>query len=167
MIETIEIHGRDYTVTTERDTDTGAPWVENDGHGPVSEWTTRNKRAGEMVLCRDRQSCRFYDYQEAVKIAKRDVWGLPEYAIKENNGVPFTPAQIAGLAALHDYEYLRKWCADEWCYIGVIATAPDGETASLWGIESNDDAYIDEVAKELAIQLNSEYQDRQTEEATQ
>lgn len=32
-------------VTIEQDCDHGAPWEECDGHGEVSDWTTRDKRA--------------------------------------------------------------------------------------------------------------------------
>lgn len=57
------------------DDDHGAPWDECDGHGPVSDWTSRDKLPGEIVLNDDRASKRFYDMQEACRIARRDQWG--------------------------------------------------------------------------------------------
>ena len=72
MTDTITIEGREYTWTVEYDCDIGAPWGKHDGHGPVTEWTTRPKGPGERVLAEDRGSYRYYDYAEACRIAKRD-----------------------------------------------------------------------------------------------
>lgn len=67
-------------VSIEHDDGMGAPWKEHDGHGEVSEWTRRDKRPGEWVLCTDRGSSRFYDAQESQRIAIRDRWGMgPEW----------------------------------------------------------------------------------------
>jgi hypothetical protein len=41
--DTIEINGLTFRVTVERDEDMGEPWKEHDGHGVVSNWTTRSK----------------------------------------------------------------------------------------------------------------------------
>ena len=35
-----------YTITIESDDMHGNPWEEHDGHGPVSEWTTRDRLPG-------------------------------------------------------------------------------------------------------------------------
>lgn len=59
----------------ENDAHHRAPWAEEDGHGPVSDWTSRAKAPGERVLNRDGTSYRYYDFAEAVAIAKRDGWG--------------------------------------------------------------------------------------------
>lgn len=72
---TVERDGYVVTATVVRDDDMGAPWENEDGHGPVSRWTSRPKRPGERVLNVDRGSYRYYDFAEAVKIAKRDGWG--------------------------------------------------------------------------------------------
>lgn len=66
-------------IEIERDDDMGEPWEEHDGHGPVSEWERREKRPYERILCSDRGAHRFYDMQEALKIAKRDGWDAPPY----------------------------------------------------------------------------------------
>lgn len=55
------------------------PWDDCDGHGPVSDWTRRDKLPGELVLCSSSNHARFYDYAEACKIALRDQWGVSPY----------------------------------------------------------------------------------------
>ena len=85
-----------------------------------------------------------------------------------------TPRQYAAGAAEADFQRLRAWCANDWCYVGVmlidVTTVEDFDprfdgdrladdvaygrreapvVASLWGIESDDWRYIDEVANEL------------------
>jgi len=73
--------------TIEHDDSHGAPWIEDDGHGPVSDWTMRVKLPGELVLSGDgRASCgtdhskRYYDFAEACRIARRDGWGPSPYS---------------------------------------------------------------------------------------
>ena len=61
--------GRTFKIIIERDEWYGAPWEECDGHGPVSEWTTRDKAPGERVLYADRRSKQFYDFATAVEWA--------------------------------------------------------------------------------------------------
>ncbi|MBJ9659035.1 hypothetical protein [Burkholderia gladioli] len=75
---TIDGHTYRFRVNVENDDDKGAPWDEEDGHGPVSDWTTRDKRPGEWVISSDHGSKRFYDVAEANRIAKREGWGLSE-----------------------------------------------------------------------------------------
>ncbi|HDR9217360.1 TPA: hypothetical protein QDB35_000029 [Burkholderia vietnamiensis] len=75
---TIDGHTYRFRVNVENDDDKGAPWDEEDGHGPVSDWTTRDQRRGEWVLSSDHGSKRFYDVAEANRIAKREGWGLSE-----------------------------------------------------------------------------------------
>lgn len=148
--------GRKFRVDHFYDNDHGAPWEENDGHGPVSEWTMRDNLPGELVLCTDRSLRRYYDYAAAVRIAKRDGWG------HANTPATATKNQKAAIAALANFEYLRAWCNDQWNYIGIEATQIettgdgeeiDGESSALWGIESNSGAYLEEVARELADEI--------------
>lgn len=186
-----EHNGVAYVATIERDDCHGAPWEEEDGHGDVSEWTTRDKLPGEMVLNEDGRSKRFYDFAGACKIARRDGWGFLPGALKyekradcwharcegfngkehistdvnraisavyKEHRESMTPRAYAAGAAMADYDRLRRWCADQWCYIGVVVRrAGDckccGETESLWGIESDAGEYVREVATELAEQL--------------
>lgn len=144
-------------VKTEYDQDIGPPWEEHDGHGPVSEWTSRDKRPGERLLCSDRSSKRFYNFAEATRIAKRDGWGLhPDAIAKLAAGMGRQPTrkEIAAAAVKNDFEHLRAWANDEWHWIGVIVTLADADGAevgedSLWGIEDNSD-YWRECAADMA-----------------
>lgn len=176
-------NGRTYRVNIEPDEGHGAPWDECDGHGPVSEWTTRDKRPGEWLLRSDRGHKRYYDAQEAMRIALRDGWGLSDAAKAElvqrlarprvlrravetvtipgrDPAKPLTKREIAAEAVRRDFEYLRRWCNDQWSYVGVIVTDVTGAddpddvetdyTNALWGVESDCEEYIAEVAHELA-----------------
>lgn len=85
---TAEHDGFTFTAHIEDDMDHYAPWENEDGHGPVSEWTTRDKRVGELVLMQDGRYYRYYDYAQACKIAERDGWGyLPgQLVVLKNSG---------------------------------------------------------------------------------
>lgn len=146
--DTFAFEGFTFKARIQHDQDHGAPWREEDGHGPISDWTTRDKAPGELIVSEDRGARRFYDFAAAVRIARADGW----------NSAPFTGTrgQRAARAARADFERMRDWCADRWHYIGVIVQAIDedgaeiGQPASLWGIESDAGEYLAEVAHELA-----------------
>ena len=130
------------------DDDSDAPWDREDGHGPVSDWERRDKKPGEMILCEDRGSRRFYDFAEAVKIARRDGWNTAPHEWP-------TSGARAHAAAMNNFEYLRRWCNDQWHYCGIVVTLldvdgePDSIDASLWGIESECDDHHADVIKDL------------------
>lgn len=154
---TCTVDGFDLTATIHHDEDSEAPWDREDGHGPVTDWMSKDaKQAGYRVLNVDRGSARFYDFAEAVKIAKRDGWGAPAGHFHVD-ATP-TSGQIAAAAAEHDFKVLKAWCNDEWAYCGIVVTVSknDVELAneSLWGVEYNypnsDNSYLTEVANELA-----------------
>lgn len=133
--ETIEQHGQTYRVQWFYDQDMGPPWETDDGHGIVSDWTTRNKRPGELVLNEDRGSRRFYDFAASVKKARAEGWNTAPYIFK-------IAGEQAAAAAMADYEHLRRWCNDQWHWCGIEVTLlDDGEetdnSATLWGIEDD------------------------------
>ena len=136
--KTITQHGLTYLVEWVYDHDAGPPW-EDDGHGPVSEWTSQAKRPGEMILSTDRGARRYYDFQAAVVAARAEGWNTPPYEFA-------SPGERAHAAAMADYEYLRRWCDDQWHYCGIIVTLLDdnghdsGISASLWQVE--DEGYL-------------------------
>lgn len=140
--------GRRFKVEFLDDEDSEPPWDRSEGHGPVSEWTTRDKAPGERLLSADHGSKRYYDYAEAVRIAKRDGWDAEPYKTG-------TKGEQAVRAVEADFEFLRGWCRDEWSYIGVSVTMlgaedePTEYSGSLWGVESCGDYKMD-VARELA-----------------
>lgn len=155
IIETFEIGNCIADIVI--DQDHGSPWDEEDGHGPVSDWTTRNKRPGELVLCEDGSSRRYYDLAAAMKLARRDGWGCVSASV-DTTGM--TPKQLASIAAREDYEHLRAWCNGDWHYVGVVVRPKGtcklcGPSESLWGIESGDSEYIKQVAKDLCEVLTT------------
>lgn len=73
---------------------------DDDGHGPVSDWRRKGysdriaKAPGELLLTDNNPSglrgttcARFYDYQEACKIARRDGWGVSPYSVSKSRHV--------------------------------------------------------------------------------
>ena len=164
--DTIKHGGATFRVTLEHDHDHGAPWEEEDGHGPVSEWkrwcegqgVKPPKRAGERILVWDRGSYRTYDMQAAIALAKAEGWDAKPYG--------GTAGERAARAVEADFQRMRAWCNDEWSYVGVIVELLDDngdalcETASLWGIESDCAEYINEVAHELASEVLANLESR-------
>ena len=150
-----------------RDDCSDAPWEREDGHGEVTDWTSRAKAPGELVLNEDYGSYRYYDFTGACELALRDGWGSEPFDIPGE-----TRKQRAARAARADYERLRRWCNDDWYYIGVCLfelprdgverdpehiadAAPFGilKHAALWGIESDSPDYHETVARELMSEL--------------
>jgi hypothetical protein len=155
-IETFRIIGGDgfaYLCEVYPDEDMGAPWDEHDGHGIVSDWTSRTKMPGELILNQDRGSFRYYDFAASCQKAREEGWNAAPYDVPGE-----TPRQRAAKAAMADYKHLRAWCRDEWQWVGVTVRRDGGcphcsPKASLWGIESNAEDYLQEVALELALDL--------------
>lgn len=121
-----------------------APWDNEDGHGPVSEWRSKDSKApGEMVLAEDRGHCLFYDFAAAVRLARKDRWDSPPYKTG-------TPGERAHRAAMADFERMRRFAAGDWQYIGVtVEVSRAGDVAaddSLWGIESDGDYWREHAA---------------------
>lgn len=149
---TCEVEGFTLIARLSRDHDHGPPWKEEDGHGPVSDWRPKkDKRAGEVVLSTDRYAARFYNWAEAIKIAKRDGWDAPPYGTG-------TKGEQAERAVKQDFELLKRWCDDEWWY-GIIDIEVskgdvdlDDHAVSLCGIGVNageNNHYLQEVANEM------------------
>lgn len=152
----IEVQGMNFKVSITHDDFVGPPWKEYDGHGPVSDWERREKGPHERVLCENSGCKLFYDFQSAVKQARREGWNTAPYVWK-------TKGEQAHHAALADFEYLRRWCSGQWEYVSLGVSLLDdddqdmGETEYLGGVEydPNDTAYVAEMAEELAQQIIS------------
>lgn len=150
--------GMQFIVSFEHDGNHGAPWEEQDGHGPVSEYTRRDKKPGEWVLSSDRSSKRFYDASEATRIAKRDGWGLGDEEkakLATKLGRTATKGEVTAESVRRDFEYLRGWANDKWHYVGVCVRhvsqdADERYSYATWGIESDCDENLTEVAHKLA-----------------
>lgn len=146
--KSIEFDGFIFEMKVERDDDMGPPWKEHDGHGPVSNWRPKeSKRPGERIISRDGNSCRFYDWEKAIEIAKKDGWDAPPYGGKAG--------AKAARAVEADFRNLKAWCDDEWHWVGVVISVERAglelceNAASLWGIDSESDDYHLEAANEL------------------
>ena len=118
-----------FAVELMRDEDMREPWRECDGHGEVTDWTSRAKRPGELILNQDGDSCRYYDFSVACAIALRDGWD----ATPLNDGTETKRQQ----AARADYEYLKAWCEDDRFYVVVRVVLLDDE-----GEETDIDQYL-------------------------
>jgi hypothetical protein len=114
-----EAGGKRFAARVERDERADPPWDYEDGHGPVSDWTTRDKRAGELVLCEDRGSRRFYDFAAACRIARRDGWGFLPWKLEirrdapsQGDGAACGGWAIAGPFKAHDPENFNRAIAE-------------------------------------------------------
>jgi len=162
--------GLTYTATAEHDDHHGAPWKEEDGHGPVREVAPRqyggaagSKRAGEMWLVRPDHRCRgyLYDYAEACRMARAEQWGT-----RGGRQPGETARAYAARAAMADFRALRAWIMSEWEYVTLVVTVRDTETgvelgsAALGGMDighpEGDDSYIAVMLEELAEQAAAE-----------
>lgn len=162
--ETIKHQGHTFRVEHFADEDADAPWERQDGHGVISEWTRRDKQPGEVSIIEDRGSHRYYDVQATMRIARRDGWGLgadETAALARKLQRTPTKGEIAAESVRMDMERMRGWCRDDWYYVGVVVTllSPDGDpleshSESLWGIESDCADYLQEVAQDLAEQID-------------
>lgn len=159
----IEKNGKTYRVEFHTDDGMGAPWKEHDGHGIVSNWESRDKKPGEVVINEDHGSKRFYDVSETTRIAKRYGWGLNDEAraeLAKKLGRAPTAGEVRAEAVRLDLERMAGWCNDDWhwCGVEVFPLTDDGDelrskAQSLWGIESDAGAYFDEVIAELIAQI--------------
>jgi len=162
--ETREIAGRKYQVKTFYDSHMGAPWLEHDWHGPVTEWESRDKAPGELILSEDRDgSKRFYDFGAAVAMARRDGWSANEADYDAHKAGTLTAGERAERAARADYERLRGWCNDSWHWIGIqvaplcdCGEAVEDKAESLCGIESDCGDYFDSIVSELVEQIKGD-----------
>ena len=165
MTEEYTHKGFTFTVTLTHDDGMGPPWKEHEGHGPVTDWLTRDKYPGEMVLSEDRGSKRFYDFQAAVKIAKKEGWDTAPY----NTG---TRGERAARAAMADFKYLKDWCDDKWwwCYVEVALTDNEGAVLAdgalcetLGGVSSDEDItqndYLPDMCDTVLDRVTSIYID--------
>lgn len=145
--------GRTFAVTVEYDDTVRSPWLEEDGHGPVSGWVCRSKQPGERVLASTGTSHLYYDFAAAIRIARTDGWDAPPFG-------EGTRRQRAARAVEADFQRLKGWCEDRWHYVGVVVTERcpccndfTGPSSSLWGIESDAGEYLDEVANILIDEI--------------
>src|SRR5262245_28289109 len=171
--DVFEYEGHKFRVEIARDDDMQEPWKEHDGHGVISEWTSRGKYAGEKVLASDRgTSFRYYNIQETMAIAKQDGWGASEKGQEQlaaKLGRKPTKGELTALAVDEDFERMKAWCDDEWywVYVRVVLLKEDPDArggffetvfdTSLGGIDGSDqEDYLTDMAYELAGEVLAE-----------
>lgn len=142
------------------------PWECNYGHGPVSDWTRRDKKAGEWVLSVDHGMRRYYDFSEAMRMAKKVPWDT------EPGGVG-TKGERALRAVTADFEYLRRWCNDDWNYVTlhvILFGEVDGygyaeveyeEYLGRVEYDYSSNGYWLEAAKEMASEIMWQVRDQE------
>lgn len=153
---TIEAHSLTFKVEIVQDNDSGKPWKECEGFGPVREaekgYYDRylTKKPGERVLHLGDRNCYswVYDWQGAIALAKRDDWGVsPEN--RPDNWEKLSAKQQREIAVQHDFDFLKAWCDEDWVWSGICVTllieGEDGDLApydgdldlsdSLWSVE--------------------------------
>jgi hypothetical protein len=152
--ETLTVGGTDYRVNYMYDADC-SPW-DDDGRGIVTEWESRDKHPGELILNSDGRHKRFYDFAGSMAKARRDGWGI------SGDVTGLSKGEILQRAVMADYEYLRAYCRDEWHYVclQVFPLTVDGDelkskSVYLGGIESTDDDYLKESALELISEIEA------------
>lgn len=135
----------------------GPPWKEHEGHGPVSDPCRRDKRPSERVLSENR----FYDFGEAVKIARRDGWGVGPEKLEEMRatlGREPKRGEIAVASVEADFKYLQRWCQNEWHWCGYTVTGGCGYSPESVGGYSTDDIKqeTEDVFKQVSNWLDKE-----------
>jgi hypothetical protein len=141
------------------DTDTGPPWKECDGHGVVYEARSREEYMDDWLLNDDRGWYRYYDWKASLKLAIKDGWGCKPYDISS-----------AMDAVKADYEFLRRWCNDDWWYVGMIVTLLDEDDTelredSVWGFDSDSIDYLCSEARSWAARMIRDERDERRAEA--
>lgn len=148
--ERIEVDGFQFEVRYFYDQDSGPPWEECDGHGPVRVLGRSNhKRPGERPMCSGRDTY-LYDWQAAAKLARKDGW----------NTEPYDAPKRVERAVQADFEYLLAYVREKWHYCGVevkMVLHPQYNDA-LWRVETYKDYHL-ESAKEQARELLHLYLD--------
>jgi len=133
------------------DDDCGPPWEIEDGPvvGIRELGRNENPQPNEHYLYqggRDKKTY-VYDYEASLQVALDDRWGI------EGDTTSLSALKIAEYAVRDDVNHLRRWCNDEWRYIGVTVTLRGRDERklsenSLWGIDDSTEQWR-EVATEM------------------
>lgn len=142
-----ERNGRRYKVAFPHDDSGDTPWdrqsfgvVSDYKHHAFGQGTKPPKKPGEMILYWDRGTYRTFDFAETCRQYRNEGCTRKE----------------AAESAMADFKLFKGWCEDRWTYVGVVVTLLDDDdektdkSASLWGIESDADDYLETTAYELA-----------------
>lgn len=164
--EVVSRYGYNFKVTFERDEGMDAPWKESDGHGPVhrheADWKAPGFRPlnGEgdwRRVARGRNILWMYDWQAAIKLARKDGWGCDDEVAKEYYQKPaseLTLKQRCAAAVAWDFDHLRRWLNDDWWWVCVGVRCEETDACDfLGGLCSDDHKYMDEWVDETIDNL--------------
>jgi hypothetical protein len=161
--------GKTFCARTVPDQCMGAPWDEDEGHGPVSGWIKAgynghvSKRPGQRILCSDGRAARLYDYEAACATARRDGWSANVADYEAWEGGEISTRLRAARAVDADMARLQKWCDGTWGWM-TLEVAPVcaccGEadwdaSVALGGMESDCDEHIAATCAELAGEIST------------
>ena len=118
------------TVTWHHDYDTGPPWTEFEDHGVVIECRSWDSPGLDPTMLRLSLIGRntndwYYDLVSSRERARKEGWGLaPDAldALKARLGYEPKRIDILEAAVQADYEHLRGYCHDEWCWLYAQTT---------------------------------------------
>lgn len=138
-----------YVVKFQYDDTHEAPWDWDDGHG---------------VVIPLRERCSLEDWQLDWTMGDRDGWLYDRdaslaKAIKEGwNAPPYHEPGGAMRAVKADFDYLRRWCKNDWWYVGLIVELYDEDEHlidenSCWGYESFSTDYLCAEARSWAASM--------------
>lgn len=169
--KTMKYKGYLFTIEVDYDEFEGPPWSRYDGHGPVSDWTTRDKKPSEVVLSSIGGSNLYYDFSRAMKKAKEERWDAAPYG-------QGTKGERAERAVRADIKYLRDYIDNVWVYVTLSVTLRgSGYTTSLGGVEYDysenghwmtevhlmaDELIANKLADSRAVKIASRFKDAMT-----
>ena len=169
--ETMEYKGYLFTIEVDYDEFEEPPWLRCDGHGPVSDWTTRDKKPSEVVLTAVGRAKLYYDFGRAMKVAKEDGWDAAPYG-------QGTKGERAERAVRAYIKYLRDYIDNVWVYVTLSVTLKgSGYTTSLGGVEYDysenghwmtevhlmaDELIANKLADSRAVKIASRFKDAMT-----
>ena len=169
--KTMKYKGYLFTIEVDYDEFEEPPWSRYDGHGPVSDWTTRDKKPSEVVLWTVGGAKLYYDFSRAMKKAKEDGWDAAPYG-------QGTRGERAERAVRADIKYLRDYIDNVWVYVTLSVTLRgSGYTTSLGGVEYDysenghwmtevhlmaDELIANKLADSRAVKIASRFKDAMT-----
>lgn len=169
--KTMKYKGYLFTIEVDYDEFEEPPWLHCDGHGPVSDWTTRDKKPSEVVLWTVGGAKLYYDFSRAMKKAKEDGWDAAPYG-------QGTRGERAERAVRADIKYLRDYIDNVWVYVTLSVTLRgSGYTTSLGGVEYDysenghwmtevhlmaDELIANKLADSRAVKIASRFKDAMT-----
>lgn len=126
---TFTYKGYTFRVETTRDNDYGHPWDAEDGHGVVVKagrrgYHSQHRPPGSRELGYDW----YYLQRQSLAKAKRDDWGLLPHqlqALRDKLGREPTAREVIAESVECDYNHLRAYMRDEWCYNVLRVTLLD------------------------------------------